>query len=125
MEGVDYRATKGNHVAEVVSGLGIEAARDTIASEIKFTMESHGMSVDARHTQLLADCMTCKVRPAAPTCEVTAARVQLPAGRLHDLEVGAGFTPWRPGRGAGHHHHAWPLSRCWAACSCLLVLSNP
>jgi DNA-directed RNA polymerase III subunit RPC1 len=30
-------------------------------SEIKDTMSAHGMSIDDRHTMLLADCMTYKV----------------------------------------------------------------
>ncbi len=29
--------------------------------EIRYTMGSHGMSIDDRHTMLLADCMTYKV----------------------------------------------------------------
>ncbi len=40
--------------------LGIEAARQTIMKEIKYTMESHGMSIDRRHITLLADLMTCR-----------------------------------------------------------------
>jgi hypothetical protein len=38
------------------------AARVSIMNEIKYTMGSHGMSIDERHTMLLADCMTYKVR---------------------------------------------------------------
>merc|ERR1712007_180500 len=38
--------------------LGIEAARRTIMEEIAMTMGSHGISVDARHIQMLGDCMT-------------------------------------------------------------------
>ena len=45
---------------KVASTLGIEAARKTIMSEIKTVMESHGMSIDARHVMLLADLMTCR-----------------------------------------------------------------
>jgi hypothetical protein len=45
--------------------LGIEAARKAIMDEIKYTMSSHGMSIDERHTTLLADCMTYKVGWAA------------------------------------------------------------
>jgi len=37
------------------------AARVSIMNEIKYTMGSHGMSIDERHTMLLADCMTYKV----------------------------------------------------------------
>lgn len=44
--------------------LGIEAARSTIMHEIQYTMGSHGMSIDARHTMLLADCMSYKARGA-------------------------------------------------------------
>jgi len=40
--------------------LGIEAARQTIINEIKYTMESHGMNIDIRHMQLLAEVMTFK-----------------------------------------------------------------
>jgi hypothetical protein len=55
--GVDGLSTTTNHIMEVVGCLGIEAARATIVNEIKHTMGSHGMSVDARHIMLLADCM--------------------------------------------------------------------
>ena len=37
--------------------------RKTIMTEIVYTMESHGMSIDIRHIMLLADLMTCKVAP--------------------------------------------------------------
>ena len=73
MEGTDLRAVMGtqgvvgtrtttNHVLEAASCLGIEAARTTIMKEIKYTMGQHGMAIDDRHTMLLADCMTFKVR---------------------------------------------------------------
>ena len=38
-----------------------EAARKTIMDEIQATMRAHGMTIDDRHTMLLADCMTYKV----------------------------------------------------------------
>ena len=38
---------------EVREVLGIEAARQTITSEIKKTMGAHGLQVDNRHIQLL------------------------------------------------------------------------
>ena len=47
-----------NNIMEVVAVLGIEAARKTIIQEIQYTMQQHGMSIDDRHTMLLADCMT-------------------------------------------------------------------
>ena len=46
---------------EIEKFLGIEAARKAIMTEINYTMGSHGMSIDDRHTMLLADCMTYKV----------------------------------------------------------------
>ena len=62
-EGIDGRKTTSNHVLEVHQTLGIEAARKCIIEEIKYTMESHGMSIDIRHMMLLADLMTFRVRP--------------------------------------------------------------
>eukprot|EP00744_Colponema_vietnamica_P003968 GILI01006003.1.p1 GENE.GILI01006003.1~~GILI01006003.1.p1 ORF type:complete len:1223 (+),score=408.56 GILI01006003.1:351-3671(+) len=58
--GVDGTKTTSNHVMEVVQVLGIEAGRSTIMNEIKYTMESHGMSIDDRHMYLLSDTMTYK-----------------------------------------------------------------
>ncbi len=74
MEGRDLTAVMGtlgvvgshtttNHIMEVEKVLGIEAARRKIIDEIQTTMSSHGMTIDARHTMLLADCMTYKVLP--------------------------------------------------------------
>ncbi len=40
--------------------LGIEAARATIIYEISETMRKHGLTIDNRHTALLADVMTFK-----------------------------------------------------------------
>ncbi|KAK9279694.1 hypothetical protein L1049_013374 [Liquidambar formosana] len=59
-EGVDGRNTTSNHIIEVEKTLGIEAARKCIIDEIKYTMASHGMSIDTRHMMLLADLMTFK-----------------------------------------------------------------
>ncbi|SCU85781.1 LAME_0D02762g1_1 [Lachancea meyersii CBS 8951] len=59
-DGVIGWRTKTNHVLEVVSVLGIEAARASIIGEIDYTMSNHGMSVDPRHVQLLGDVMTYK-----------------------------------------------------------------
>jgi DNA-directed RNA polymerase III subunit RPC1 len=56
--GIDGTTVKNNNVMEVVSVLGIEAARKTIINEIQYTMSQHGMTIDSRHTMLLADCMT-------------------------------------------------------------------
>ncbi|CAG9763359.1 unnamed protein product [Ceutorhynchus assimilis] len=56
--GVDGTRTISNNVIEVYNTLGIEAARETIMTEIKMVMENHGMSVDYRHIMLLAAQMT-------------------------------------------------------------------
>lgn len=56
--GVDPAHSYSNNVLEIASTLGIEAARATIISEIRTTMEGHGISVDQRHLKLLADTMT-------------------------------------------------------------------
>merc|ERR1719220_1024596 len=58
--GVDGRKCTSNNTLEVANALGIEAAKKTIIDEVKYTMESHGMSIDIRHIQLLADLMTCR-----------------------------------------------------------------
>lgn len=41
---------------------GIEAARATIIEEILKTMAHHGISLDRRHVELVADLMTSTVR---------------------------------------------------------------
>lgn len=53
--------TRSNDIMEIWRYLGIEAARDVIMSEIKKVMGAYGMTIDVRHTMLLADCMTSKV----------------------------------------------------------------
>ena len=58
--GVDGRKCTSNNTLEVANTLGIEAAKKTIINEVKYTMESHGMSIDIRHIMLLADLMTCR-----------------------------------------------------------------
>lgn len=60
VDGVVGNKTVTNHILEMNSVLGIEAARSSIVGEIDYTMSSHGMSVDPRHIQLLGDMMTFK-----------------------------------------------------------------
>ena len=57
-QGVDGRQVRSNNTIEVWKSLGIEAARSTIMTEVTSVMGAHGMSIDARHTMLLADLMT-------------------------------------------------------------------
>jgi len=58
--GVDGVNCTTNHVAEVESVLGIEAARVSIVSEVSYIMSAYGIGIDPRHLLLLADVMTFK-----------------------------------------------------------------
>ena len=58
--GIDGRQTWTNHVLEVESVLGIEAARTKISSEISYIMNAYGIGIDSRHMLLLSDVMTFK-----------------------------------------------------------------
>jgi DNA-directed RNA polymerase III subunit RPC1 len=60
IEGIKGTETRTNHVMECERTLGIEAARACIIEEIDSTMGAHGMSIDNRHSMLLADVMTYK-----------------------------------------------------------------
>ncbi|KAL3087479.1 hypothetical protein niasHS_008103 [Heterodera schachtii] len=50
--------TKFNNALVIAEVLGIEAARGSIISEILTTMGEHGIELDRRHVQLLADLQT-------------------------------------------------------------------
>lgn len=56
--GVHGELASSNHVLEVETVLGVEAARITIIKEIQDTMEGHGLFIDPRHVYLLADTMS-------------------------------------------------------------------
>ncbi len=58
--GVDGKNTVTNNIIETQKVLGIEAARSTISSEIKYIMNEYGITVDRRHLMLLSDVMTFK-----------------------------------------------------------------
>ena len=58
--GVDFKKCISNNILEVEKVLGIEAARITIINEINTTFGGHGIVVDFRHLQLIADLMTFK-----------------------------------------------------------------
>ena len=60
-DGVNGYETYTNNIMEIEKCLGIEAARSKIISEIQAVMGAYGMSIDSRHTMLLADCMTFRV----------------------------------------------------------------
>ena len=59
MKGVDPSRTITNDIHEIVTELGIEAARSAVIRELKNTLEQAGVSnVDIRHLMLVADMMT-------------------------------------------------------------------
>lgn len=58
--GVDGTKTRSNHIMEMQSVLGIEAARLMISEEIKYVMKMYAITVDRRHLMLLSDVMTFK-----------------------------------------------------------------
>ena len=59
-KGIDGSTVRCNHIMEVEKTLGIEAARRSIMEEVHKTMESYGIKIDRRHTELMADVMTVK-----------------------------------------------------------------
>eukprot|EP01022_Parablepharisma_sp_SALTPOND_P032065 TRINITY_DN826_c0_g1_i2.p1 TRINITY_DN826_c0_g1~~TRINITY_DN826_c0_g1_i2.p1 ORF type:complete len:1204 (+),score=111.45 TRINITY_DN826_c0_g1_i2:2266-5877(+) len=58
--GIDGTKTWSNHILEVEKVLGIEAARQSIINEIRYTLQQHSLNIDSRHLTLLADVMTFK-----------------------------------------------------------------
>jgi DNA-directed RNA polymerase subunit A" len=58
MEGIDQVRTSTNHIHEIYTVLGIEAARNAIINEALNTLEEQGLTVDVRHIMLVADMMT-------------------------------------------------------------------
>ena len=64
IRGVDKTRTISNNIHEVNEVLGIEAARQVIINEIKHMMEQHGIHIDDRHIELVADmmCLTGEVK---------------------------------------------------------------
>ena len=58
--GIDGHYTWTNHILEVESVLGVEAARSQVASEISYIMGAYGIGIDSRHLLLLSDVMTFK-----------------------------------------------------------------
>jgi DNA-directed RNA polymerase III subunit RPC1 len=58
--GVMGSRTVTNNILEVLSVLGIEAARAKISGEIAYIMDQYGIAIDIRHLMLLSDVMTFK-----------------------------------------------------------------
>lgn len=55
---MDYTRTISNNIFEVYDALGVEAGREAIVSQAKYTMDEQGLIVDVRYIMLLADLMT-------------------------------------------------------------------
>lgn len=60
IEGIDCNRTTTNNIFEVFETLGVEAAREAIVSQARYTMDEQGLVVDTRYILLLADLMTAK-----------------------------------------------------------------
>ncbi len=58
VEGVDHTRTVTNNIFEINDVLGIEAARNAIIQQTKYTLDEQGLGVDSRYIMLLADLMT-------------------------------------------------------------------
>ena len=57
VEGIDKYNVRTNNIFEIAIGLGIEAARNSLISELKATLENQGLEVDIRYLMLVADVM--------------------------------------------------------------------
>ncbi len=57
VEGIDKFNVRTNNIFEIGIGLGIEAARNSLISELKATLENQGLEVDIRYLMLVADLM--------------------------------------------------------------------
>jgi len=56
--GVDKFRTTSNNIFEIAEVLGIEAGRNAIIKQAKYTLDEQGLNVDMRYIMLLADLMT-------------------------------------------------------------------
>ena len=57
VEGIDKFNVRTNNIFEIGITLGIEAARNSLISELKATLENQGLEVDVRYLMLVADLM--------------------------------------------------------------------
>jgi DNA-directed RNA polymerase subunit A' len=55
--GIDKNNIRTNNVFEIAETLGIEAARNALINELKFTLENQGLEVDTRYLMLVSDLM--------------------------------------------------------------------
>ncbi len=56
--GIDPTRTTTNHIHEIATTLGVEAARNAITREAMGVLEEQGLDVDIRHVMLVSDIMT-------------------------------------------------------------------
>ena len=57
VKGIDKNNIRTNNVFEISETLGIEAARNSLINELKFTLENQGLEVDTRYLMLVSDLM--------------------------------------------------------------------
>lgn len=58
LEGVDTYKTITNDIFEIYKAFGIEATREAIVRELKYTFDTNGIAINIRHLYILADLMT-------------------------------------------------------------------
>ena len=58
LEKVDFTKTTSNHVIEILTVLGIEAARMALIKELRMILGTYGIYVNYRHLGTLVDVMT-------------------------------------------------------------------
>jgi len=58
LEGVDTYKTITNDIFEIYKAFGIEATREAIVKELKYTFDTNGIAINIRHLYILADLMT-------------------------------------------------------------------
>jgi DNA-directed RNA polymerase II subunit RPB1 len=58
LENVDARKTTSNYMIEILQVLGIEAARNSLISELRMILGTYGIYVNYRHMCTLVDVMT-------------------------------------------------------------------
>ena len=54
---IDKKSVRTNNIFETYTTLGIEAARNSLINELKFTLENQGLEVDVRYLMLVSDLM--------------------------------------------------------------------
>ena len=57
-DGIDTYKTTTNDIFEIYKLFGVEAARESIVRELKYTFDTNGISISTRHIYILADIMT-------------------------------------------------------------------